>query len=117
SFEVAQHRSDGNGMLNAPQFAVRSASVGAATALGAKTTLSGSVKRESAAGQAAQLQLPFTISANGDIGRVAYTLPYDDLVGRTALTLRLDHEFNRHVALRAAVTHERYGFATSVTGV
>src|SRR3954469_14465456 len=117
SLEVAQHRSDGNGMLSAPQFAVRSASVGASTALGARTTFSASFKRESAAGQAAQLQLPSTISASGDIGRVAYALPYDDLVGRTALTLRLDHEFNRHVALRAGFTHERYGFATSVTGV
>jgi len=117
SLEVAQHRSDGNGMLSAPTYSMRSASIGASTALGVRTTLTASAKREAAAGQAAQLQLPFTISANGDIGRVAYTLPYDDLVGRTAFTLRLDHGFSKQVALRASFTRERYGFGTSVTGV
>ena len=117
SLEIAQHRSDGNGMLSAQQFALRSATIAASTALGASTTLSAGVKRESAAGQAAQLQLPFTIAANGDIGRVAYTLPYNDLVGRTAFTLRVDRELSRRVALRAGLTHERYGFGMNITGV
>jgi len=117
SLEIAQHRSDGNGMLSAQPFTMRSASIGAATALGARTTLSASLKRDSTAGQAAELQLPFTISANGDIGRVAYRLPYEELVGRTALTLRLDHELSRKISLRASFTRERYGFGTDVTGV
>jgi len=121
SLEVAQHRSDGrsdgNSMLSAPQFAMRSASLAATTALGARTSLSASLKRDSASGQAAQLQLPFTISESGDIGRVAYTLPYSDLVGRTAFTVRLDHELAKRVALRAGLTHERYGFGTNITGV
>ena len=117
SFEVAQHRTDANGMLSAPQFSVRSANLGARTALGARTTLSASVRRESTAGQAAQLTLPLTIAESGDIGRASYALPYKDLVGRTAFTLRLDHELGRQVALRAGLTQERYGFGTTVTGI
>jgi hypothetical protein len=61
--------------------------------------------------------VPLTISENGDIGRVTYALPYDDLVGRTAFTLRLDHALTKRVDLRAALTHERYGFGVSVTGI
>jgi hypothetical protein len=48
---------------------------------------------------------------------VTYTLPYDDLVGRTSLTLRLDHELARQMVLRAGVTRERSGFGASVTGI
>jgi hypothetical protein len=84
--------------------------------LGAKTALAAGVKREWTGGEAARLNVPLTINENGDIGTVTYALPYEDLVARTSLTLRLDHEVTRQVALRAAVTRERYGFGTSVTG-
>ena len=49
--------------------------------------------------------------------RVSYALPYDELVGRTALTLRLDHQLTSTMDLRAALTHERYGFGVSLTGI
>jgi hypothetical protein len=41
--------------------------------------------------------------------------PYDDLVARSAVTLRLDHQLSKQVALRAGLTSERYRFGT--TGV
>ena len=104
-------------MLSTPSYAVRAASFGARTLLGPKTTLSADLKREWSGGEAARLHVPMTINENGDIGRVTYALPYDDLVGRTSLTLRFDHELTKQVALRAGLTHERYGFGASVTGV
>src|SRR5688572_13085343 len=117
SLEVARHRTEANGALTAPGHAVRSANFGARTMLGAKTTLSAGVKREWSGSEAVRLHVPLTIAENGDIGRVTYSLPYDDLVGRTALTLRVDHELTRQVDLRASVTRERYGFGASVTGI
>jgi hypothetical protein len=117
SLEVARHRTETSAALTAPDYAVRSASFGARTVLGAKTTLSAGFKREWSGGDAARLQVPLTIAENGEIGRVTYALPYDDLVGRTALTLRLDHQLTRQIDLRAAVTRERYGFGASVTGI
>jgi subtilisin len=117
SLEVARHHTEANGALTAPGYAVRSANFGARTVLGAKTTLSAGVKREWSGSEAVRLHVPLTIAENGDIGRVTYALPYDDLVGRTALTLRLDHELARQVDLRASLTRERYGFGASVTGI
>ena len=117
SFELAHHRTEADLALSAPSFAMRSANLGARTALGAKTTLAASLKREWTGGEAARLQLPLTIAENGDLGRVSYTLPYDELVGRTAFTLRLDHELSKQVALRAGFTRERYGFGTTVSGL
>jgi hypothetical protein len=96
---------------------VRSATFGARTVLGAKTMLSANLKREWSGSEAAHLHVPLTINENGDIGRVTYALPYDDLVGRTSLTLRLDHELTKQAALRAGLTRERYGFGASVTGI
>jgi subtilisin family serine protease len=117
SLEVSHHRMQGDLALSAPSFVMRAANFGARTALGAKTTLSAAVKREWTGGAAAQLNVPTTIAENGDIGRVSYALPYDDLVGRTSFTLRLDHDFSKQVALRAALTSERYGFGLTVNGV
>jgi subtilisin family serine protease len=117
SLEVARHRPDANGALSAPGYAVRTANFGARTTLGAKTTLSAGLKREWSGSEAVRLHVPLTITENGDIGRVTYRLPYDDLVGRTAFTLRLDHELTRQVDLRAGLTRERYGFGASVTGI
>jgi hypothetical protein len=117
SLEVSHHRTQAELALSAPAFDMRTANVGARTALGAKTTLSAALKREWTGGAAAQLNLPTTIAENGDIGRVSYTLPYDALVGRTSFTLRLDHEFSKQVALRAAFTSERYGFGLTVSGL
>ena len=57
-----------------------------------------------------------TIAENGDIGRLSYALPYDDLVARSSLTVRLDHQVTRQVALRAALTSERTGFGLTVNG-
>jgi hypothetical protein len=96
---------------------MRSLNLGARMPLAPKTTLSVALKRESTAGEAAQLYVPLTMAENGDIGRMTYTLPYDDLVARTTFTLRLDHDLNRRVALRAGLTRERYGFGTTITGV
>jgi hypothetical protein len=96
---------------------MRSLNLGARTPLTSKTTLSASLKREWTAGEAAQLSLPLTIAENGDIGRVTYALPYDDLVSRSAVTLRLDQRFNKQVALRAGFTRERYGFGVTVSGL
>jgi hypothetical protein len=117
SLEIARHRTEANAALTAPDYAVRSANFGVKTFLGTKTTLSAALKREWSGNEAARLHVPLTISENGDIGRVTYALPYDDLVGRTSLTLRLDHALTRQVDLRAALTHERYGFGISVTGI
>ena len=117
SFELARHRPEADLALSAPAYDLRSANFGARTTLGGKTIVSATVKREWTSSDAARLTLPLTIAENGDIGRVSYALPYDDLVGRTAVTLRLDHEFSRRVALRASVTHERYGFGTTLSGV
>ena len=117
SLEIAHHRTAADLALSAPPFVMRSANFAAHTALGAKTTLSAALKREWTGGAAARLNVPLTIAENGDIGRVSYTLPYDDLVGRTSLTLRLDHEFNKQVALRAGFTRERYGFGLTVSGL
>lgn len=116
SLEVAHHRTQADLALSAPSYVLRSANFGARTMLGAKTAFSAAFKREWTSGAAA-LNVPTTIAENGDIGRVSYALPYDDLVGRTSLTLRLDHEFNKQVALRAGYTRERYGFGLSVSGV
>ena len=117
AFEVAHHHAEANGVLSTPGYAVRAATFGARTLVGAKTTLSADLKREWSGGEAARLHVPLTINENGDIGRVTYALPYDDLVGRTSLTLRFDHELTKQVALRAGLTHERYGFGASVTGI
>jgi subtilase-type serine protease len=117
SLETAHHRSEANGALVAPAYAVHTASLAARTRLGAKTTLAAGLQREWSAGEAAHLHVPLTINENGDIGRVTYALPYDDLVGRTTLTLRLDHELTKQVNLRAGLTHERYGFGASATGI
>jgi hypothetical protein len=117
SLEVARHRTEANGALTAPGYAVRTATFGARTVFGAKTTLSADLKREWSGSEAVRLHVPLTINENGDIGRVTYALPYDDLVGRTSLTLRFDHELTRQVALRAAFVRERYGFGASVTGI
>ena len=117
SYEIARHRPDASLALSAPAFDVHSVSFGAHTALRAGTMLSASLKREWTRSEAAQLRLPLTIAENGDIGQVSYALPYDDLVGRTALVLRLDHELTRKVAVRASFTQERYGFGVTVSGV
>ena len=117
SMEVARHHAEANGVLSTPGYAVRSATLGARTLVGAKTTLAADLKREWSGGDAARLHVPLTINENGDIGRVTYALPYDDLVGRTSLTLRVDRELTRQVALRAGLTHERHGFGASVTGI
>jgi subtilisin family serine protease len=117
SLEVSHHRQEANGALSTPGFAMSAASFGARTLLDAKTQLSVSVKREWSGEEAALLHVPATINERGNIGRFTYALPYDELVGRTAFTLRLDHSLSRTVDLRAALTHERYGFGVSVTGV
>jgi hypothetical protein len=117
SLEMARHRPQADLALSAPAFDMRSANFGARTALGAKTIVSATLKRDWTSGGAAQLSVPLTIAENGDIGRVSYALPYDELVGRTAVTLRLDHQINRSVALRASVTRERYGFGTTLNGI
>jgi len=117
SFELARHRAEANAALAAPAYAVRSATLGARSALGTKTTLGAELKREWSGGEAARLQVPLTIDENGAIGTVTYALPYDDLVGRSSFTLRLDHQLARQVGLRAALTRERYGFGTSITGI
>ena len=117
SLEVAHHRLQSSGPLTAPGYAMNSASFGARTLLGAGTTLSASLKHEWSGSAAARLQVPLTIDERGAIGSVTYALPYDLLVGRTALTLRLDHRLARQVDVRVALTHERYGFGASVTGV
>ena len=116
SLEVARHRAEANGALTAPAYDVRSATFGARTVLGAATTLSADLKRQWS-GDEAHLHVPLTINENGDIGRVTYALPYDHLVGRTSFSLRLDHQLTRQVALRAGVTHERYGFGASASGI
>jgi hypothetical protein len=117
SFEIAHHRSQAEQALSTPSFVMRTVSFGARTALAAGTSLSASLKREWTGGEAARLQVPLTIAESGALGRVAYALPYDELVGRTAVTLRLDHDFSKRVALRASATHERYGFGVSLSGV
>jgi hypothetical protein len=117
SLEVAHHRPEAHRALSTPGYALRTASLGARTVLGARTTLSASLKREWSGSEAVRLHVPHTISENGDIGRATYTLPYDDLVGRTAFTLRLDHALTRQVDLRLGFTRERDGFGFSVTGV
>jgi hypothetical protein len=117
SFELARHRAESSGALASPGYAVRSASVSARTALDARSSLSMEWKREWSGGNAARLDVPATIDETGAIGRVSYALPYDDLVGRTALTLRLDHRLARRIDLRTALTHERYGFGASATGI
>jgi hypothetical protein len=117
SLEVSRHRLQSNGALSAPGYAMSAASFGARTLLGSKTMLSASLKREWSGNEAAHLQVPLTINEAGEIGSVAYALPYDELVGRTALTLRLDHQLTSTMDLRAALTHERYGFGVSLTGI
>jgi subtilisin family serine protease len=117
SLELARHRAEASAALTAPAYAVRSAGFGARTLLGPKTTLSAGLKHEWTGGEAARLHVPLTIDENGDIGRVTYALPYDELVGRTSFSLRLDHQLARQVELRAGVTHERYGFGASATGI
>ncbi|HYY62199.1 MAG TPA: S8 family peptidase, partial [Burkholderiales bacterium] len=64
SLEIAHHRTQGELALSAPPFVMRSASLGARTALGAKTTLSAAFKRDWMGG-AAQLNVPLTIAENG----------------------------------------------------
>jgi subtilisin family serine protease len=116
SLEVARHHTEGNPTLAVPSYAVRTAKLGARALLGAKTALSADVRREWSGTGAARLSIPLTVDEAGEIGRSTYALPYDDLVGRTAFTLRLDHQLTRQADLRAAVTRERYGFGTTVTG-
>ncbi len=117
SLEVARHHTEGNAALAVPSYAVRTARLGARALLGAKTTLTADVRREWSGDGAARLSVPLTINENGDIGRVTYALPYDDLVGRSAFTLRIDHQLSRQADVRAALTRERYGFGTTVTGI
>jgi subtilisin family serine protease len=117
SLEVARHRTEANAALTTPGYTVHSATFGARTVFGAKTTLSAGLKREWSGSEAVRLHVPLTINENGDIGRATYALPYDDLVGRTSLTLRLDHELTKQVAFRAGLTRERYGFGASVSGI
>jgi hypothetical protein len=117
SIELAHHAAESNAALTVPGYALRTAKLGARTMLGAKTMLSADVRREWAGSGAAQLNVPLTINEAGDIGRTSYALPYDDLVGRTTYTVRVDHQVSRQAELRAAVTRERYGFGTTITGV
>jgi hypothetical protein len=117
SLEMARHHTEGNAALAVPTYAVRTARLGARALLGAKTTLTADVRREWSGEGAARLSVPLTINENGDIGRVTYALPYDELVGRSAFTLRLDYQLSRQADVRAALTRERYGFGTTVTGI
>jgi subtilisin family serine protease len=117
SLEAARHRPHASAMLTTPDYAVRSASFGVRGVLGPKTTLSGNLRREWSGGEAARLDVPLTISENGAVGRATYTLPYADLVGRTAFTLRFDHQLARQADLRVGFTRERDGFGTSATGI
>jgi hypothetical protein len=117
SYELAHHRAQTTGALAAPAYALHAASFGARMQLGAKTSLCAGLKREWSGSEAVRVQVPTTINEHGEIGRVTYALPYDDLVGRTALTLRLDHALTREARLSAGFAHERSGFGTSVTGV
>jgi subtilisin family serine protease len=116
SFEVAHHRAEANGALTTTGYSLRAASFGARRALWPGTAVSASLKREWS-GDAAHLHLPLTIDEHGDIGRVTYVLPYQDLLGRTSVSLRLDRELTRQVSLRASLTHERSGFGASITGL
>ena len=115
SLETAQHRAEPLGILDASGFSLHSASLGARTRLARGTTLSATIRREWSH-DAAELRVPLTIDEQGAIGAVAYALPYEDLVGRSAVTLRLDHELARAVALRASLTRERSGFGVSIAG-
>jgi len=117
SLEVARHSPEASGALHAPAYAVHSVHLGARTLLGRKTTLSAGLKREWSGSEAARLHVPLTINENGDIGRVTYTLPYDDLLGRSAFTLRLDHQLTPQVDLRLGLTRERDGFGAAITGI
>jgi subtilisin family serine protease len=117
SFELAHHRTEANLAISAPSYALRTAQIGARTHLGSKATLSAALKREWTGSEAARLHVPLTINENGDIGRATYALPYDDLVGRTALTLRFDYPLTKRADLRAGLTRERYGYGVSVTGI
>lgn len=117
SLEVASHRPEANRALSAPGYVLHTASLGARTVLGPRTTLSAGLKREWSGSEAVRLHVPLTINENGDIGRVTYTLPYDDLLGRSAFTLRLDHQLTRQMDLRLGLTRERDGFGASVTGI
>jgi hypothetical protein len=117
SMELARHHAEANQALTAPSYAVRTATIGARTPLGPKTTVSASLKREWSGAEAAQLHVPLTIDESGAIGRVTYALPYDDLIGRTALSLRFDHRLSKRADLRAGITHERSGFGAAITGI
>ncbi|HKX37084.1 MAG TPA: hypothetical protein VJN20_00345, partial [Burkholderiales bacterium] len=116
SLEVAHYRPEASRALSAPDYSLRSASLGARTALGPRTTLSASLRREWSDG-VARLGVPLTIDERGSIGVVTYDLPYQDLVGRTSFTLRVERALARHASLRASFTHERAGFGASVSGV
>ena len=115
SFETAHHRAESLGALDASAWSLHSASLGARTRLARGTTLSATIRREWS-NDAAELRVPLTIDEQGTIGALAYSLPYEDLVGRSAVTLRLDRELSRAVALRASLTRERSGFGASLTG-
>jgi hypothetical protein len=117
AFEVAHHRAEATGALTVPAYAVRTASFETRTQLAPRTSLSAGLKHEWSGSEAVRMHVPLTIDERGEIGRVTYALPYADLLGRTALTLRLDHTFTRDVHLRAGLTHERLGFGASATGV
>ena len=116
SLEVAHYRPEASRALSAPDYSLRSASLGARTALGPRTTLSASLRREWS-DDVARLGVPLTIDERGRIGVVSYDLPYQDLVGRTSFTLRVERALARHASLRASFTHERAGFGASVSGV
>ena len=116
SFEVAHHRAEGRGALSAPRYTLHSASLGARTALGRRTRLSAGVKRDWSS-DTARLSVPLTIDGEGNIGAVTYALPYQDLVGRTSFTLRVERAVTRRASLRASFVHERAGFGASITGV
>jgi hypothetical protein len=115
AFETARHRAEPLGVLDASGYAMHSASLGARTVLARGTTLSASIRREWSA-DAAELRVPLTIDEQGTIGAIAYALPYEDLAGRSAVTLRLDRQLTRGVAVRASVMRERSGFGVSVDG-
>jgi hypothetical protein len=116
SLEIARYRPEGTEILAAPAYAMRSGAVGARLALGEKTNAAVTFKRDWSGGEAARLYLPLSIAESGEIGRAAYALPYDELVGRRAVSLVLEHAPAKGVALRGGVTRERTGFGT-LTGV
>jgi subtilisin family serine protease len=117
SLEVTRYRPQSDGQLSTSPYSIHTASVMASTALGAKTRASVTLRHDWGRNEAATLFVPLTINENGDIGKAAYGLPYEDLVGRTSLSLRLDQALSKRINLRTSLTRERSGFGASATGV